>query len=230
MMRKARRWYFKHSKGADLGNVLRFLIWQPDRSNRDGPQAILCDASAWWWPLTRRASFAGEYEKADPNRGRCGIPDDSARQAALPERGAFRNYWPFRGVRTHPQSTKRTRKLVADKFGSPSRIRTHNLLVDNQIGNDRPAGAFLRIGLAIPHAKSNECVHDRKRSKHKHADGNEVPSPSHPGGVGLAVRRLGGVLVGGMGQIPPAFSGDGGEGPSPVCNRRRRNSAGESHN
>jgi hypothetical protein len=33
--------------------------------------------------------------KADPNRGRCGVPDDSARQAALPERGAFRNYWPF---------------------------------------------------------------------------------------------------------------------------------------
>lgn len=38
---------------------------------------------------------AGEYEKAHPNRGRCGVPDDSARQAALPERGAFRNYWPF---------------------------------------------------------------------------------------------------------------------------------------
>src|ERR1035437_4004574 len=69
MMRKARRWYFKHSKGADLGNVLRFLIWQPDRSNRDGPQAILCDASAWWWPLTKRPLLAGEYEKADPKPG-----------------------------------------------------------------------------------------------------------------------------------------------------------------
>src|ERR1035437_2447889 len=31
---------------------------------------LLCDASAWWWPLTKRPSLAGEYEKADPNRGR----------------------------------------------------------------------------------------------------------------------------------------------------------------
>src|ERR1035437_7788349 len=132
MMRKARRWYFKHSKGADLGNVLRFLIWQPDRSNRDGPQAILCDASAWWWPLTKRPSLAGEYEKADPNRGRCGIPDDSARQDRRVERG--------------------------------------------------------RAGRA------------GQTESHKHADGNEVPSPSHAGGVGLAVRRLASLLAGRMGQ------------------------------
>jgi hypothetical protein len=46
--------------------------------------------------------------------------------------------------------------------------------------------------------------------------------------LGLAVRRLGGVLIGGMGQIPAALSGDGGEGSFPVSTRRRRNSAGES--
>src|ERR1035437_6898090 len=118
MMRKARRWYFKHSKGADLGNVLRFLIWQPDRSNRDGPQAILCDGSAWWWPLTKRPSLAGEYEKADPNGRQRAVAGEPAQRVAPLERGPFPEYWPFRGVRTHPQSTKRTRKLVADKFGS----------------------------------------------------------------------------------------------------------------
>src|ERR1035437_2790378 len=69
-----------------------------------------------------------------------------------------------------------------------------------------------------------------RRSKHKHADGNEIPSPSHAGRVRLAVRRLAGLLAGGMGQIPAAFSGDGSEDPSPVRTGHRRNSAGESHN
>jgi hypothetical protein len=48
-----------------------------------------------------------------------------------------------------------------------------------------------------------------------HADGNEIPSASQSGRARLAVRRLGSVLARRMGQIPPAFSGDGGKGPLP---------------
>src|ERR1035437_8636287 len=69
----------------------------------------------------------------------------------------------------------------------------------------------------------------QKSESWAHADGNEIPSPSHAGGVGLAVRRLAGVLAGRMGQIPAALFGDGGEGPSLEGTERRRNAAGESH-
>jgi hypothetical protein len=46
------------------------------------------------------------------------------------ERGAFPAYWPFRREQVDAQSTARPRQLVADKFGSPRRIRTRNPLVD----------------------------------------------------------------------------------------------------
>src|ERR1035437_1043859 len=103
------------------------------------PSELRTECSRHGRQLTKRASLAREAEKVGPNRGRCGIPDDSARHAALPERGAFRNYWPFRGVRTHPPSTRRRRVFVADKLGSSGRIRTDARLVNIaiQIGNDQ---------------------------------------------------------------------------------------------
>ena len=76
----------------------------------------------------------------------------------------------------------------------------------------RSARKPARQRLAIPRAKRDESVHDRKWSKHRHADGNEVPSPSHSGGGGLVVGRMAGLLTGGMGQIPAVLSGDAGEG------------------
>src|ERR1019366_675416 len=85
-----------------------------------------------------------------------------------------------------------------------------------------PTGAdFVLIEVAFRPQKSESWAH---------ADGNEIPSPAHAGGVGLAVRRLAGVLAGRVGQIPAAFSGDGGESPSLARTGRLRNSAGESHN
>src|SRR5712691_657877 len=51
----------------------------------------------------------------------------------------------------------------------------------------------------------------------KHADGNEIPSPSHTGGAGLPVRRLAGMLVGWLGQTPDVLPGDAGKGQSLTC-------------
>ena len=44
--------------------------------------------------------------------------------------------------------------------------------------------------------------------RQKHADGNEIPSPSHTGCAGLPVRRLARVLVGRLGQTPDVLHGD----------------------
>ena len=50
----------------------------------------------------------------------------------------------------------------------------------------------------------------------------EIPSPSHPGGDRLPVRRLAGLLVGRMGQIPAVLSGDAGEDAARILPANRR--------
>jgi hypothetical protein len=51
----------------------------------------------------------------------------------------FPEYWPFRKALAGAPSTGRRRELVANKFGSPSRIRIYVLLVNAaiQIENGR---------------------------------------------------------------------------------------------
>src|SRR5579872_2034625 len=95
---------------------------------------------------------------------------------------------------------------------------------------DRPARKREALPICADSALIEVAFQPRKSESWAHADGNEVPSASHSGGVRLAVRRLGSLLAGGMGQIPAVLSGDAGEGPSLVRTRRRWNSGGESHN
>jgi hypothetical protein len=155
--------------------------------------------------LTKSASLAGESEKISPTRRRRLRPGETAQRVAPPERGTFPEYWPFRGAPAWPPSTTGARELVADKFGSAIRFRTNKLLV-NSGSEIIDSPAFLGSDLPFCALRGMNVSTTKERSEHKHADGNQIPAPSHAGGVGLAVRRLAGVLAGRMGQIPFVLS------------------------
>ena len=94
---------------------------------------------------------------------------------------------------------------------------------------DRPAIKGAALPICPNPALIEVAFRPRKSESWAHAVGNEIPSPSHAGRGGLAVRRLAGLLAGRLGEIPAALFGDAGEGPSPV-RTRRCNSAGPSQN
>ena len=48
-----------------------------------------------------------------------------------------------------------------------------------------------------------------KKGRKSHAAGNEIPSPSHPGGARLPVRRLAGVVAGWLAPAPVVLPGHG---------------------
>ena len=52
----------------------------------------------------------------------------------------------------------------------------------------------------------------QRTGRKPHADGNEIPSPSHRSYFGLLVRRLASVLARGLDQTPAQLPGDAGEG------------------
>jgi hypothetical protein len=181
---------------------------------------------------TKRASLPGESEKVSRQLALARAFMAACHRCRRLARGAFPEYWPIWAVLAVPLSTRRTRELVADKFGSAIRIRTDARLVNTaiQIGNDHFDASYWQSKLRKRQARSpttkgcgtsdlpkpspnRSCVSaPKERVMGAHADGDEIPSASHAGGVGLVVRRLAGLLVGRIGQIPAVLSGHVGEG------------------
>jgi hypothetical protein len=72
---------------------------------------------------------------------------ESSPAVAVPERGVFRKYWPILLVRAVPPSTRRWRRLEANKFASTNRNRTRDLPVNRRLCSPRPSRR-LPVGLA----------------------------------------------------------------------------------
>ena len=88
------------------------------------------------WQLTQCAALDRESERAEPNLRWRGIPGECANQTSHLERGDSPTCWPFYGVGVSRVLTRRRRKLVADKFGSPNIRKFESSLMRGQMGPD----------------------------------------------------------------------------------------------
>jgi len=83
-------------------------------------------------PLTKSARPVGDTEKVAQEwlRGASGFE----RRAILPYQRATVSpqYWPFPASPGHRAANQKDREFVASSFGSPNRIRTADLLVNNR--------------------------------------------------------------------------------------------------
>jgi hypothetical protein len=116
----------------------------PPRTVEETPRPAQSTTAGRHWALTKGAALAREGEKVGRLTRWRTVQGECAPRCARPGEGAFPVFWPFRGVRACPPPTRRRRKLVVNKFGSPNRNRTLNLPVNSQ-GRKRPSTANLKL-------------------------------------------------------------------------------------